>query len=70
MIYRFFRKVHKLTAFMGITLLLIASSTSDLYVVELGQSEPEIVGRLITIGLMFLMPSAIYLLLDVCKGER
>lgn len=67
MIYRFFKAVHGFTAFIGLMLLFMAASTSDLSVIELGQKEPESVGTLLVWVVILMIPTAIYLALDYYK---
>lgn len=70
MIYRFTKKVHKITLFIGLVCLMLASSTSDFYILEMGTTEPEIVGRLITAGLIMVIPSVIYAVLKMLKEKK
>ena len=70
MIYQFTKKIHKITAFIGVVCLVLASSTSDFYLLEVGTNEPEIVSRLIIAGAIMIIPSFVYITLELLKEKR
>lgn len=63
MIYRFTKKIHKITAFSGILLWLFAAGESD-RCLDFGQAQPENLDSLIVLGCALMIPTAIYLILD------
>lgn len=70
MIYRFTKKIHKATAFIGLVCLMLASSTSDFYLLEVGTVEPEIVGKLLIAGAIMIIPSVVYITLKLLKENN
>lgn len=46
-------------AAIGFICLFLGTSTSDYYVMELRQTEPEYVWQLITVGVVLMVPAAI-----------
>ncbi len=70
-IYLLTRTIHPVTTAFACICFYLAASTSDFYVTELGQTEPESVQMLITFGLVMLIPCVIYsalnLLLEIAR---
>lgn len=67
MIYRFFKSIYRLSAFIGFICFYVAASASDLSV-EIGQkAEPSSVGTFITWGVVLMTPTIIYLTLRYLK---
>ena len=47
---------------MSVLLLFCAVSTSDYYVVELGQAEPACVGKLFTVAMLLAIPQILHMI--------
>ena len=69
MLYRFTKKIHKITAFAGLLLFVFAAGASD-RCIEFGQAQPENLDSLIAWGFALMIPTAIYLILDYARGKR
>lgn len=69
MIYRFTKKIHKITAFAGILCLFGAAGISD-RCIDFGQAQPEYLDALILWGFALMIPTAIFLILDYARGKR
>lgn len=61
------RIVRNIMAVVGGFLVYVGVSTSDYYVIELGQPEPASAWRIIFIGLMLMVPTLVH---AVFKRER
>ena len=59
------KMIRNLLAVAGGVTILGAASTSDYYVMELGQAEPVMVWQSIIIGVLMLLPAVI----DIIKKE-
>lgn len=70
MLYRFTKKIHKITAFAGIMLFVSAAGKSDFYTLAMRQSDPETVGTLIAWGFALMIPTAIHLILEYIRGKK
>lgn len=70
MLYRFTKKIHKITAFAGILLWIGAVGESDFHTLAMRQSEPETVGTLIAWGFALMIPTAIHLILEYARGKK
>ena len=57
------RVLRGLMAFAGGVLLFASASTSDYFVLELGQSEPNYVWSLMAIGFALIVPSLVHAIL-------
>lgn len=64
-IYLLSKAIYPGTTFLACISFYVAASTSDYYVMELGQKEPESVQMLITFGLVMLIPCVIYSALNL-----
>lgn len=65
-----FRKTRTMMAVAGFMLIYCGISTSDYYVLELGQAEPANVWKMINIGLLLLIPSIIHLIQKEMKVKK
>ena len=61
--------VRTLMAIIGIMLIFGGVGTSDYYLLELGQPEPNGVWTTIFIGFMLVVPTAIHIVREQIKGE-
>ena len=66
MIYKFLKKTHIASAFVGFLLWLSAAGASDM-AKELGQTNPQSVDSHIIIGALFMLPTVLYLILNYVK---
>lgn len=62
--------IRNLSAMGGFGLLFCATSTSDYYVLELGQAEPSSVWTSVAIGFALLMPTIIHAIFEELKGDK
>ena len=62
--------VRNIMGVVGFVLVLGGVSTSDYYVIELGQPEPSSVGRMIFIGLMLMVPTAIHIIRNAIRENN
>lgn len=69
MLYRFTKKIHKITAFAGILLLFFTAATDERFS-EIGQMPPESLGTVFAWGLALMIPTAIYLILEYIRGKK
>ena len=70
MLYRFMKKIHKITAFAGFFVLFGAVGKSDFYVLALRQPDPASVDTMIAWGLALMIPTALCLLLEYIKENK
>jgi hypothetical protein len=49
-----------LMAFTGVFLVFAAVSTSDYYIFELGQAEPDYIWKVVNIGIVLIAPSLVH----------
>lgn len=61
--------IRSLFAIAGAIMILVSASTSDYYVIELGQSEPVYVWWCMIIGAVMFAPMFIYVLFHKEQGE-
>ena len=64
-IYLLSKAIYPGTTFLACISFYVAASTSDYYVMELGQTEPEIFKYFMIGGLILLIPCVIYSLLNL-----
>lgn len=63
--------IRNLSAIAGLIMLMGAISTSDYYVIELGQVAPSYCNRNIIIGILLLLPMIIHLIAEMClEGKK
>ena len=63
--------IRSFLAIGGFALLFCAASTSDYYVIELGQMEPAGFSQNLVVGLLMILPQIIHLVYDMYKeGKR
>ena len=67
MLYRFTKKIHKITAFAGASLWLFAAGASD-RCLDFVQAQPENIDSVIAWGFALMIPSAIYSILKYARG--
>lgn len=49
-----------LMALVGVILIYCGASTSDYYLIELSQPEPEYIGTMLKIGVVLMLPSLVH----------
>ena len=59
-----------LMAVSGAILIYLAASTSDYYMIELEQAEPNYIGTMVLWGVMLIVPAFIHGCRQVMKGEE
>lgn len=69
MIYRFFKKIHAFTAFIGILCFYLSASVSDFSVEIERTPEPSSAETYITWGVILMLPTVIYLILNYAKEK-
>ena len=62
--------IRNLLAIAGTVTILGAVSTSDYYVMELGQAEPVMVWKSLIIGALMILPAAIDIFYDIYKEGK
>lgn len=67
---RLLKKARILMAVIGFMLIYSGISTSDYYVMELGQAEPANVWKMIVIGFLLIVPSVIHLIQEEMKVKK
>lgn len=63
------RVVKNIMGVIGFILIFSGISTSDYYVIELGQPEPSYVWTTIIIGVLLVLPTAVHFIIKCIKGE-
>lgn len=61
---RILRHITNALAAIGIILAFLAVSTSDYYVIELGQKEPQYVWTVAIVGVVLMIPAVVRMFLD------
>lgn len=64
------RIIRNLSALVGFLLLLCTVSTSDYYVVELGQPEPSWIMRNLVIGFLLILPLVFHVVAETYAEWR
>jgi hypothetical protein len=66
----FWKIIRNLLAIAGAVSILGAISTSDYYVIELGQVEPAYIKTQIIVGAVLLIPMVFHVIYDIYKEGR
>lgn len=69
MIYRFTKKIHKITAFSGLLLWVFAAGNSDMCL-DFGQAQPENLDSVILWGFLLMIPTAMHLIFEYIRGKK
>lgn len=62
--------IRNLSAIGGFGLLFCTVSTSDFYILELGQAEPSWIGRNLVIGIIMLLPMLVHVIVETYMEGR
>lgn len=69
MIYKFLKRIYPLCTLISLFLILAYAGTSDYYTNELHSSVPDFATTVIVWGVVFLIPSVLYVILDYIKDR-